>query len=507
MSRIDDVNTRYEFSAGLVARGVELVVIGDPPSARVNAAVRQQLLLAREDPSGFWDDLVGAAKALRWRLLTQPQPVELNNALTQSVNDVAEEAARLRSGISPAHQLKLDELVAAATGVLTEDPVLGSVLVESIFDAGVENCVVIAASGAAAAGLESWLGPRDVVVREAGQFIRNRSFSEQAYVVGPPRFFTSSLVTTPRTESLTYLMPAWFRDRSIPRSVLAAYAEGALEIEARSFNVGDASEPAITHTEDTLNEQDLLPQPVWNVSAAVVRDPGRDEVAARRVLLSGGYAILLDDGERIRAVAPAQPGGERVAYVDVDAVAPGTYLMLRDGETERQALYDAALKLLGAHAPATEQSQARWKGELQARLDRYGQAAVIRDLAKAGVQTLDRVGAWTEPTLARPRSDRDFGLLLEWLGVPLHPTYELATALRRKRSQASADVADQLEQAVGEADMDHLQRVGHMRLETKAEGFRGVIATRVLALAPTKEIVLRHDVRVPFLDRGAKWLE
>ena len=41
------------------------------------------------------------------------------------------------------------------------------------------------------------------------------------------------------------------------------------------------------------------------------------------------------------------------------------------------------------------------------------------------------------------QNEHDFELLLQWLGVPVHPTYELATVLRRKRAQASADIADQ----------------------------------------------------------------
>jgi hypothetical protein len=46
-----------------------------------------------------------------------------------------------------------------------------------------------------------------------------------------------------------------------------------------------------------------------------------------------------------------------------------------------------------------------------------------------------------------------------------------------------------------------------MSLDAKAEGFRAIIATRVLAISPHAEIVSRHDARVPFEDRSAQWLE
>src|SRR5260370_166225 len=121
----------------------------------------------------------------------------------------------------------------------------------------------------------------------------------------------------------------------------------------------------------------------------------------------------------------------------------------------------------------------RSAGFRQARLDQLGRAAVIRDLAAVGVRTLDRVAAWTEPMLARPRRNEDFERLLQWLGVKVHPTYELATALRRKRAQASAKIGDQLEEAVAQADMALLERDGHLRLGVESADFLRLIPTRV----------------------------
>jgi hypothetical protein len=310
------------------------------------------------------------------------------------------------------------------------------------------------------------------------------------------------------TETVSFVFPAWFGDRSLPRSALASCAEGGVVIAGTEFPVGDVSEPGTRPTEEAVNETELMPQASWIPPDATPREPGDDEVAARRLLLSGGYGMWLDDdGEWIRAVDPTQRGGGRVINIDVQAVRPGIYLLLRDGETERAALYEAALQLMGTQAAAVVASQAQWKGALQTRLNQFGRAAVTRELAAKGVKTLDRVSAWAEPMLARPRSNQDFEKLLQWLEVSVHPTYELATALRRKRAQASAKVGDQLEEAVAAADMSLLERYGHLRLELKLEGFRGVIATRVLSISPHVEIVPRHDARELRPDRSAKWLE
>lgn len=508
MSRLDAVASRYARSADLVRNGVELDLVGDPPGARVNAAVVRLLLLARDDASGLWDGALGAAKALRWRLLTQPQPFEFGSAVRTAAADVVAEAGRLRAAVGPPAQHALDELAAAAEAVAAADPIAGGVLLESIQEATAGACVVIAVSGAAMAGLESWLGPVGFRVRSASQLIREQLFVESAYAAGPPRLFPASLVTAPMTETVNFVFPAWFGDRTLPRSVLAARAEGAVVVTGTDFPIGDVTDPVAAPTEDAVDETELLPQASWIPPDAAPREPGADEVAARRLLLSGGYSMWLDDdGEWIRAVDPSQPGGGRVINIDVEAVRPGIYLLLRDGQTERRALYDAALQLMGPQAGAVVASQSEWKGALQAKLDQLGRAAVVQELAAAGVRTFDRVTAWTDPMLARPRSNQDFERLLQWLGVNVHPTYELATALRRKRAQASAKIGDQLEEAVAAADMSLLERDGHLRLELKAEGFRGVIATRVLSISPHVEIISRHDARVLRPDRSAKWLE
>ena len=81
VTRIGMLNERYAASATLVRRGAQIVAVGDPVGARFNAAVRRLMIALRDDGPGPWDDLVGASKALRWRLITQPQPIVSNPGL------------------------------------------------------------------------------------------------------------------------------------------------------------------------------------------------------------------------------------------------------------------------------------------------------------------------------------------------------------------------------------------------------------------------------------------
>lgn len=507
MTRLEATAARYARSAGLVRHGAELDMVGDPVGARFNAAARRLILLTRDDLSGLWDDVLGPIKALRWRVLTQPQPAEFGPSVREASTEVAAKTRDLRPAVGvEAHRL-LDELASAAEAVAATDPAVGAVLFELITEATAEACVVIAASGAAAAGLESWLGSRGFRVRTVAELLREQLFVDCGYAVGPPRFFPSSLATAPMTEALNFVFPAWYADRTLPRSPLAAWAEGGIGIRGNDFVVGDISEPEMAHDEE-LDEEALLPQAAWIPPDGPPRPPGPEEVAARCVYLSGGYRMWLDDdGEWIRAVDPSQPGGARVVNIGIEEVRPGVYLLLRDGQTERGALYEAALQLMGPQRKVVEDSQTAWKGALKDRLERLGRTTVMRQLAGAGVRRLDRVPAWTKPLLARPRSNQDFERLLQWLGVPTHPTYELATALRSLRIKASNKIGDQLEGVVASADMSRLERDGYLRLELDTEGFRGIIATRVIDISPYPETIPHYEARVLQPDRSVTWRE
>jgi hypothetical protein len=508
MNRIQNLNQRYAASSLLARSGVEIVAVGDPAGARFNAAVRRLMAALSDDGPGLWDDLAGVSKALRWRLITQLQPMAFNPGLVQLAGEVKRQARRLRGAV--ADQSLLDDLEESATALADPDreSVVGTALLRACQEAGPGDSVVITASKPAQAGLESWLQKYGILVLTAGELERDQPDRDQAYVVGPPRFFRSSLVTAPVTDGVSFLVPAWFGDRSVPRSAIAAYAEGAIRIEARIFTLGDTAEPEQGVVPVEAEDEDVyLPQPMWGSRQSIDREPTSDEVEAHKVLLSGDLAMWLDDGERIRALDPRQPAGERVIYTEVAAVRPGTYLLLRQGTTERGALYQAAIAKLGQRGGAVDASQAVWKSLLADKIQALGYRKVAQELRAAGVRTADRARAWTDPSLIRPNSDQDFERLLQWLGIPIQPTFGYAAMLRKMLYQASAEIGRQLEAAVSAADLSALETTGNLSLDVTTEGFRGILATRVLAISPYSEIVSRHDARVPFEDRSGQWLE
>jgi hypothetical protein len=504
VNRIERTNRRYDAAASMLRRGIELFAVGDPAGARLNNAVGELLLAVRSDGPELWGDLLGAAKALRWRLITQPQPLAANSPVIDGAANLRREVGRLRDSVGDEATRLLDALAHSADELAGADPPAGVVLMRCIDEVD-GDCVVLGENQRAVTGLLLWLADTGVSVLTPGGLRQAEDIEvSQAYAVGPPRIFGPALITAPPIGELSFVVPAWFGDRSVPHTLFAPLASGPTRIRVKVREEGDLTAPApIAGVDD-----EIRPQPVWSKSESVTRAPGHDEVVAHKVLLGGGRAIFLDEaGDRIRALDPAQPPGERVLQIEVANVRPGAYLVLSEGQTEPRVLYERAMVMLGDRAAATEMSQQRWKSALQQRLDTLGSARTEHALAAAGVLRASRATEWVEPTLARPRRNEDFEELLRWLDLPVQPAFTLATHLWRLRMQASADIREQLERAVSEADLSVLERDGFIRLDLDQPGFRGMIAARVLAISPDATVIARHEARLPFLDRSAQWLE
>lgn len=501
---------RYASAESLVANGAEVVAVEDPEGSRLNGALRRVMIAAREDP-GLWDGIIAPAKLLRWRLATH---LQADTALASSVTEIERQGRRLRFSVADADLP--EELAYAARAAAAAQSPLADELLNMIDQAGPEHCLLVAASKPAQATLASLWAGFGVRVLTAAELAREETSIDHAYAVGPPRFFGAALVTAPATKSVSFLVPTWLHDRKLPSSPITAYADsGAMLIKSRTRTVGAESAAASMdpgRSDGTAAELDglddeLFPLPTWQEPAAPSRSPSSDDILAHKVLLDGGLAIWLDDGDRIRTLDPSAPSGERVHYAKLAIVRPGSYLLLRQGTSEHAALHEIALRLLGEQAAAIEASQHAWKEELGRKIAERGDQQVISDLHARGIQAATRVPAWVDPSLIRPHSDSDFRILLGWLQIPIEPSFSNAKLLRRAHHQVGVDVREALEEAVETADLTKLEHDGHLALRAKTAGFREMIATRVLSVSPYTEVIPRHQVRVLFNDRSALWLE
>ncbi|OAN33391.1 hypothetical protein [Microbacterium sp. H83] len=504
MSRAQDVAQRYAASGSLMRQGVSIFAVGDPAGEQLDTAIRHTLFTLGNERTEVWDGVLQAANALRWRRMTQPQPREFQKQ-QPVIDEVLRQARLLRNLVSDS--ALLDQIAEGAIAVGESDSPVGAVLLDSIREVGTGDCVVVATKGAARAALAGWLDEAGATVLVPSELNAVRGDIEVSYIVAPPTFMPPSIITAPVTPEVTFLMPAWFGNRSVPSSTFGAHAEGRILVKATVHQIGDSIEPEIAVVNSDEIDDVYFPQPSWGPRISTDREPTGDEVEARKILLAGGQALWLDDGDRIRSMDPKQPEGTRIGYEAVSGVVPGTYLVLRQGETERGAMYDQAVAALGGRAPGIVATQARWKARLAERLACIGSRQAMDELERLGVRSFGQVRAWTDRRLVCPQRDADFAVLLDWLGEPSRPTYGNAITLRRAIYRASADLRRELETAVRKTDLRVLERDGTLHLDLPREGFRGMIVARVVAKAPFSEIVSRHQVRVPFIDGSALWLD
>lgn len=506
MNRMEALNRRYEISARLDGASDGLVVIEaipDPAGARFDKALRNIITSLGEDAVSF-EELISPAKALRWKRLFHAQPVTLDGRLQVLGERVIEQCSLMEGALDD--QL-LDDLSKAAKCVAETDSGFADELPVWIDDVGPEECVVVVANRSDVIELREWLqrdGLQVLTAREALSAVSDRS---QMYVVGPPVFYPRALVTAAVTDEISYLVSDWFRCRKLPTSSFAEFAEKAVDVKTRvreSQTVEVANLPAVEQS-DVLDE--YIPQPIWGKVGTDTPGSKSDEALARKLYLGGHFAMWLDDGQRIRSLDPSQPVGERVTYTDVESVTEGSFLLLREGASERETLYKAALDSLGHRAAHITASQTRWKCRLDDRLQHRGHWSVEDELKAFGVKACEQVRAWTDPILVRPKSKQDFRLLLEWLRVPVESTTENADMLKRVLRSESQRIRKELEDIIEYIDLDELERIGYVSLGGRNVGVRGMCATRVLAISHFKRPVARSRTRLLIKDDGGRWLE
>lgn len=263
---------RYAAAGSLAANGAEIVAVADPAGARLDAALRCVMLAARDDP-GPWDDIIQPARLLRWHLATRLQA----DPGQDIVAEIEKQERLLRPAVTDGSLLT--SLASAARAAAEAESPLADALLDMISRIGRESCVIVAASRPAQAALAGFGDTAGVRVLTAAELARQETCTGYAYAVGPPRFFGAPLVTAPAARSVSFVLPSWVRDRTLPSSPVTAYADsGAMLIRSSTRTVGTGS-PADTDSTASGTEtaetselsagasellDDLFPQPAWD---------------------------------------------------------------------------------------------------------------------------------------------------------------------------------------------------------------------------------------------------
>lgn len=508
---LNHVRRRYLLSQELVRIGVELVVAPDRTGSDLNRLLRELTRILDTEPLGPFEPVVGALKSLRWKRLINPVAPADSEMVTDAVNAAHTEISRLLPAVSEHNKSLLTEVSEVVRAALGESSCSGDLLHRFLQEVGPTKTAVLLSNSKCRAEVSDWLQPMGVDAVTTSDMRRSQEFPELVYAIGPPIFFPPAVITAPTCGEIIFITADWFHTKDLPVSQFSETAEMPMQFPLRI----NSSEPQPEDIDDaTTNEEsspdsveDFMPNVNWDFPASSNRKPERDERMARRVLLSGGHGTWLDDGERIRSLDPEQPPSERVVSLPLSVVRSGTYLLLRDGETGLGAPLAAGIQLLGESGEQVLASQAVWKSALEGKLRELGHRQAERMVIELGIKAHGQLNSWVEESRIRPSSDHDFRVLLQWLGLQGSDCFEHATHLRRCLHRATSQIREHLEASVSSLDLDELRRAGHVIIQSTEDGFRDLVAARVLAISPDSTPIPINHLRRLEDDEGARWLE
>ena len=340
-----------------------------------------------------------------------------------------------------------------------------------------------------------------VDVRVPTQLKSNFFFYKQTIVVGPLDFFGNvsgilgNLVTT-KLVNLSHFKPqdiqfGLFLNSQVP------YRR---QVTLTSFE-GSAHDLAQTVAQENIQFSDN-PLADWNIpsySENVNDSQKDDEIVECRLMrfVDGRYVLFPEedielDEERIDVLVDAENSNERVVEISVAELDEDSIILLRDGETSMQAIIPEADKYMGKSAPQHRSNQAKWKIKLLEKLRTLGRERVDRDLKDRGIER-PYSKDWSRPTGMRPQSDKNFEILLSYLGfsdMERRQIFESSTRIRGAHSTAGRNITHGLKQAFANVNIDDIYAAGSLSKSLNDDS-----GARVTALVCEGFDVNLHKVR------------
>ena len=344
MTSLREANCIYDWAAAAASAGYrpDRTVVADPAGQRLDqrlAALRHHLGEASIAP--VWQAVLGPARALRWRAAVEPVPLDApSSGAARALEDLSDSARTVRHAISEEGVRLLDALVSAARELGAVD---GNPLSEAV-GVGVEasdpatTCVVLVnrrTSHIAAQWLdERWPGFACVTPRE---YLGVRLWDE-AIFIGAAAWFPGQAFTARRAGHVEVVRPSWVRDHAQADGLLGDLADQPLIVSFRERNLGAGATSGIGPGDRLAPAESLLLAPQWSPQPEPAAEIA-EVIEAHQILLGGGYSVYLEtDADRIRGLDPSLPPGERVTRLPAAAIAQGSILLLRLGDTETNAL-------------------------------------------------------------------------------------------------------------------------------------------------------------------------
>ncbi len=469
----------------------------------------------RTRDSELWGTYNRLVRRVVWDLLNTPLPAShpalgveaASRDLDRVLGSLREVAANTASG----NAVSIAAMVRRLAGDNT-DP-LGGRCRSILRETGTLRALVLVRSRRFREPVEERFGaagcPVPVVVPAQ---LANLDVHEAMVIIGQARFYDSSVLNAPRAENMWVIRYRGLRDIETAEPLLPSNPKRQKQVIARN------QRQRIRPTSDeflapTIDWDALRDNAARQEGSGQLRTQPLDHVEsclARLYILAGGQAVYLisDRSSKILSLDPEADTDDRVLWVAVHELRPGSIVLLRREGGGGDFIEEIADRILGSEAGPLRLAQQRWKKALRKRVYETGLAAVEDELRHRGSR-YQNVGYWMSPRSIRTRDRHDFRILVTYLGLgrEADQLWVQMGAIDSAHRKAGHVARRRLLEQVQGVNLSLLDRIGYFDFHVEGHRAGTLTAFRIEGKAPKSDRVAESHLNHPFEVGPDLWLE
>lgn len=347
---------------------------------------------------------------------------------------------------------------------------------------------------------ESFLDKFGQGVRFDSQSRRSEQSFDINVVFGPLHWYSESIISNPKGLEISSVSAAHI---AFKPPELISFPNWFNYGKKPKFSGIDAPMLLIQEDPEEYREDFAMEFPIYwaRNNSSVVKTQEGQELCRQFALANGKQVFIQIDGgdlDFVNVVAVDSQNRLAQSEISPSAVGIGNFVVLREGQSDSEALLVQAASNLGNEYSEIEKNQKIWKSSLQAAIDKHGMNKVSRDLVDLGLKSENRLRDWIKPNLRRPLRDEDFRILLMYLGLEIDTYYESATLLRRTILKVAMEFRNQLEKAINDISVNNLLNEGTVVIKAPVSGIANLFVSRIVGVSPTEVYVDSQRIRIPF---------
>ena len=334
---------------------------------------------------------------------------------------------------------------------------------------------------------------------------RSENFADNNLIFGPIHWYQESIISNPRGSHLFAIMPAHIKFK---QPEMTSYPDWFNFGESPIFRDLDSSLLIFSseETEDIGNIEYTTPVR-WILANSSRERTSENQKLCRQIALANGKQVFIDvDGDQdfVHSVEVDASGSIRRIEISPRDLKIGDYIILREGQSDTEALYMKARELIGPNIDKIEAHQHEWKYALKRLLLKSDLKVLNRTLKDKGMKSVNRLTDWTDPNLRRPLRDDDFAIILTYLGLNVDKYLNSASILKRTILQVAVNFRHQLTAAIENLDGNALTESGTHVITSPVDGIANLFISRIVGVSTEEVYVDTQRIRVPFDQEGKK---